>query len=82
MIDKFFVSMDTSKKQLLRIQMKITEFENASFTIIWKTTLSTFLSQRLKIVESLMECFWKDIKFKILLKAETITGETFQLEWS
>jgi hypothetical protein len=62
--------------------MRITEFESASSTIIWKTILFIFLSQRLRTVASLMESSSKDTKSKIPQKGENTTGEIYTLEWS
>lgn len=79
-IDKFCNFMDIFRKQLSRIKTKTSESENALFTIIWKTTLFTSLSQKSKIQVFRKEFSSSDIKLKTLLKEETITGETLTLE--
>lgn len=57
--------MLTSKSQLLKTQMRILEFANVLFTIIWMMTRSTLLSQELKTLEYHKAFSLRDISYHI-----------------
>lgn len=80
LIDKFFNLMAFSKKLLLKIKTKTSEYENALSIIILRMTHFTFQSQRLKTVVFHKVFFLSVIKYNILEKEDITIGEILMLE--
>ena len=80
LIDKFFNLMAFSKKLLLKIKTKTSEYENALSIIILRMTHFTFQSQRLKTVVFHKVFSLSVIKYNILEKEDITIGEILMLE--
>lgn len=71
--DRYSSSMYTFKSLLLRIQMKTSELENASFTTIWRMIPSTSLSHVSRMLVSLKVFSLKGISYLFHMISPDIT---------